>query len=302
MSSLSLCYMTPSFHGDLERFALLRRSLQLFSPDIPHLAYVDTEDCPLFRKRFGGETNLTIVPSAEILPARIEAERRFWRGWRGWIARRIGWRLGLSASFTGWKMQQIIKLEAAVRVPFDAVVFLDSDIFLCAPVTERDFVADGALTLLETPAATYEDMAFEVGRQLLVDGALHVPVEAFNYIHQAPRFLRRTAATLLDCLRARHQDWHAALLKATFPSEYDLLGYAARVLEGYRGYRLETMPRPEWLYEVKQRSVLEDQMALCRGERGRRKFFLIQSNMRIPVDEYLPAAFALIEDLAGGVS
>lgn len=302
MSSLSLCYMTPSFRGDLERFALLRRSLQLFSPDIPHLAYVDTEDCPLFQKRFGSERNLTIVPSAEILPARVEAERRFWRGRRGWLARRIGWRLGLSSVFTGWKLQQIIKLEAAARVPFDAVVFLDSDIFLCGRVTERDFVADGALTLLETPAANYEDMAFEVGRQLLVEGSLQAPVEAFNYIHQAPRFLRRTAMALLDRLSASHKNWHAALLQQAFPSEYNLLGYAARVLDGYRGYRLEMTPRSEWLYEVKERSVLGDQMALCRRERGRRKFFLIQSNMRLPEDDYLRASHALIEDLAGGVS
>lgn len=297
--SISLCYITPSFRGDIERFALLRRSLRLFSPTIPHLVYVDTEDCRLFRQRFGAEPNLTIVPTAEILPPAVERQRRFWRGRRGWVAERIGWRLGLYRRFSGWKLQQLIKLEALARLPAEAGIFLDSDIFLCGPVDETEFVtAAGELRLLETPAETYWDFGFEVGRQLVLGRPLGERMEGFNYIHQAPRFLRRTAARLIETLQAHGENWRDRLFREPFLSEYNLLGYTARVLEGYRGYRREPGPSDRWTYEVKEAGALAVQLAQCRAEGGRRKFFLVQSNLRLPSSAYIPEALALIEQLA----
>lgn len=299
MALPTLCYITPTFVGDIERFALLRHSLRLFSPGIPHLAYVDSEDVPAFVKRFGTEPNLTIVPTRHILRGRIEAERRYWRGWRGWIAERIGWRLGLYRRFSGWKLQQLIKLEALARLPYDVGVFLDSDIFLCGPVDPADFVTEqGDVRLLETPAQTYWDFGFEVGRQLVIGAPLDERVDAFNYIHQAPRFLRRTGERLLEVLRGHGAGWEGRLFREPFLSEYALLGYTARVLEGYRGYRHETLPPDQWAYEVKHAEVLASQFALCRAEGGRRKFFLVQSNLRLPAESYIPKAKAMIEDLA----
>ncbi|WP_270937242.1 DUF6492 family protein [Falsiroseomonas oryzae] len=299
MTVPSLCYVTPSFAPDIERFALLRRSLALFSPDIPHIAYVDTEDCAQFRDRFGQERNLEIVPTAELLPAAVEAERRFWRSWRGRVAERIGWRLKLGARpFTGWKLQQVIKLEAICRLPHDAAVFLDSDLVLCGRMEAADFFADGRLRLLETPAASYEDFAFEIARQILVGAPLLEPARAFNYIHQAPRFLTRTGQALRRHLDSRHTDWRVRFFRESFPSEYDLLGWATRVLEGYVGYHVEDTPPESWVYNVKTMDALDAQLAECRAEGGHRKFILVQSNLRMPVAEYLPRVQALIEDLA----
>ena len=295
----SLCYMTPTFARDIEHFALLRRSVRLFSPNIPHLVYVDTEDYQTFVRRFGNEPLLQIIPMADILPPRMERERRFWKSWRGGLADRVNHRVGShNRLFTGWKVQQILKLEAAARVPFDAVVFLDSDCFFCDTVEPHDFTRGGDLILLETPATNYEDFAFEVSRQVLTAGSLLEPADAFNYIHQAPRFLRRTAERLLEHLQSRYANWHTALFREMFPSEYNLLGYAARVLEEYRGYQRAITPRQEWLYEVKLPHALDQQIDLCHAENGRRKFFLIQSNMRIPAADYVPRATRMIEHLA----
>jgi hypothetical protein len=303
MPGLSLCYMTPTFGPDIERFALLRYSLRAFSPDILHMAFVDTEDLALFRARFGGEPGLRLVATAEVLPPRVEAQRRFWRSWRGRLADRVVWRLGRlglgQRAYSGWKLQQIVKLYAAAKAESDAVVFLDSDIFLCGPVAAADYMADADLRLLETPAKLFEDYAFEVSCRILVGERLNAPADANLYIHQAPRFLRRTAMALLAHLEGTHQNWTARFYEQPFPSEYNLLGYAARVLEGYHGYRREMTPSEEWLYEVKERSQLAGALEACSREQGRRKFFLVQSNMQLPEHDYIPAARALIDTLTG---
>jgi hypothetical protein len=295
----TLCYMTPSYRGDMERFALLRRSLRAFSPDIPHVVHVDTEDLPMFRDRFGAEPGLSLVPTADVLPAQIESQRRFWRGWQGRLLSRVDWRIRSHGRFySGWKLQQVVKLIAAAQAEAEAVVFLDSDIFLCGPVGPAAYFEAGRLRLLETPAETYEDLAFEVSRQLIVGGDLGERARAFNYIHQAPRFLRRTAATLLRHLEALDPRWPEKLFRQPFPSEYNLLGYAARELEQYRDYLVEPSPRAGWVYEVKHREDLEATFETCRQERGRRGFVLVQSNLRMEAASYASAAEALIAELA----
>jgi hypothetical protein len=47
---------------------------------------------------------------------------------------------------------------------------------------------------------------------------------------------------------------------------------------------------------VKDLHLLDAELDTCRAERGRRGFFLIQSNMKD--SSYIPRARALIEDLA----
>lgn len=298
MEAASVYYITPTFAPDIERFALLRHSLNTFSPDIRHVAYVDNEDMGLFQRRFSADRNLQIVSKSEVIPPKFEAQRRFWHGWRGYVTDRIAWRTGLNLRrYSGWKLQQIVKIHAAACAATEAVVFLDSDMFLCGPVTASDYFAGTELRLLETPARSFEDYAFEVSCRILVGEHLGRPADGFLYIHQAPRFLRRTAIALLRHLEATHRDWVSRFFEQPFPSEYNLMGYTARVLEGYRGYQREVTPPDEWLYEVKEKQKLLDALQACARERGSRKFFLVQSNMRMPVAEYIPEARRLVDEL-----
>jgi hypothetical protein len=293
----SLVYITPTFGRDIERFSLLRKSLNVFSPEIPHFVYVDTEDCSLFQKRFKDETNVHFIPTGDILPERLEIQRRLWRSWRGKAIERIGWRLGVNTRFfTGWKLQQILKLEALAECTADAGIFLDSDLIICGRIREEDFItSNNKLRLLETKACNYEDFVFEANRQILVGGSLLARAHAFNYIHQAPRFFKRTAASLIGHLSKVHKDWHSSFFHLDFPSEYALLGYAARELENYNGYDIEETPQQEWCYNVKERSDLGSYLELCRQESGKRKFLLIQSNLGIPAVEYISIIEGLIE-------
>jgi hypothetical protein len=295
-----ISFITPTHARDIERFALLRRSMKMFSCDIPHLVFVDTEDLPLFKERFGTEAGLQLISTEEVLPKRIEARRAMWRSWKGKTLERVGWRLGINARiFTGWKLQQIVKIEALSNLDTSAAAFLDSDMIFCGPVGQDEFIdANNQIRLLETPAVNYEDFAFEVSRQILVGGNLLQPAKAFNYIHQAPRFLRRTGVTLKRHLEKNHKDWYSSFFQQNFPSEYSLLGYAARELEAYAGYKVEGTSQAEWCYNVKFKSDLQSCLDLCKQEAGRRKFLLIQSNLQMPLNEYLPETERLLVALS----
>jgi hypothetical protein len=252
------------------------------------------------RDRFKNEPGLEIVPTSEVLPKSIEKQRRMWQSWRGEIKKRIGWRLGFNSGyFNGWKSQQIVKLEALSGLHTEIGVFLDSDFMMCSTIAPEYFTtADGRLRLLETKACNYEDYVFETSRQILLKASLLDPAKAFNYIHQVPRFYKRTAVKLLNHLSKIHKDWHYSFLHQEYPSEYALLGYAARELEHYKDYFVEDSPPNEWCYSVKTKDSLLPSLELCRKEGGRRKFLLIQSNIGMSVNEYMPLANELIDELA----
>lgn len=196
-------------------------------------------------------------------------------------------------------MQQLIKIEALANLAHDVGVFLDSDVFLCGPVGPDEFLTDeGAVRLLETPAETYWDLGFEVGRQLVLGRPLAEKAEVFNYIHQAPRFLKRTARRLVDEISRHGPAWRQRLLREPFLSEYDLLGWTARVAEGYAGYAREPGPPERWTYNALSKDDIEPCLEACRRERGKRQFFLIQSTTGVPVAAYRDRVLALLAELS----
>lgn len=198
----------------------------------------------------------------------------------------------------GWRLQQLVKLEALARMSCDAVVFLDSDMVMCRPVVEQDYWQDGRLRLLESGAHSFEDYAFGVSTQILVGGDLSAPARSYNYIHPTARFQPRTAVRLLAHLRATHKDWHRRMLREAFLSEYNLLGYAARELEGYEGYVRDPLSGEAWYYDVRRSEALQAELAACHQERGKRQFILIQSNMGVPASIYAARVEKLLNDLA----
>ncbi len=296
----SLCLLTISYAPDLERFALLRHSLDVFAPQFEHVVVVDTEDLPVFSARFSGNRHLRLLPTAAVLPVKVERQRRFWGGRPGRWLRHLEWRIpSHTRLYSGWKLQQIAKIEAAAQLSADAVMFLDSDTFLTHPLTHGDlFDSEGRLYLRECQAETYEDFAFEVGRQILFRGPLSDRAEAFKCILPAPRFLTRTAVALRTALRAMHKDWVQTFYQTPFPSEYNLLGHVARAMERYAGYAPDPRGRDDWGYEVKHPSKLEPTIQQCEQEQGRRQFFLVQSNMRIPPADYMPRLKHMIDAFA----
>src|SRR5579862_8311601 len=75
-ASTPIVFFTPTFFRDIERFAVLRRSIKMFAPTIPHIAVVNTEDHGGFARRFGRDQGLDLLRSADVLPSEIERRRR----------------------------------------------------------------------------------------------------------------------------------------------------------------------------------------------------------------------------------
>src|SRR5208282_3734454 len=65
-----LTFFSPSFRADLDRFALLRRSIRRFEPSpIRHIVAVPAEDLSLFRKRLAGDSEVVLVTQQELVPS-----------------------------------------------------------------------------------------------------------------------------------------------------------------------------------------------------------------------------------------
>jgi hypothetical protein len=229
----SICFMTPTHVGDLRQFSLLRRSIQVFAPGIPHIAIVNTEDYREFVDRFHGEPLLEIVKSAAVLPADIERRRR--KSGLKWFTGR--WlNKGL---IKGWHAQQIMKLFALAECPYEAAVFIDSDVFVCRPLAADYFHVDGRLKLFRRGAVNAECQDFDISTHDILGNPLHQVTDLYDYIFSPACFRKSTARRLFAEFEARRRStWVRRFLAERRPSEYNLLGYAATVLEAGAGYQL----------------------------------------------------------------
>lgn len=232
----SLCFLTLSYSRDIQRFELQRRSIRLFAQGIPHLAIVNSEDCGEFADRFRADRDLRVVATRDVLPSSIESRRRRtgpgWRS-RGWLRRRV---------IKGWYAQQIAKIFALAECRYEAAVFLDSDVFVCGPLSRDYFYVNGQLKLFRRRATTAEQLDFDIATHDILGDPLHTVTELYDYIFSPCCFRKSSAVSLLAELGrrglARRERWIRRFLREKRPSEYNLLGYAATVLEGCTGYHL----------------------------------------------------------------
>ncbi len=129
-----LALVTPTWAGDLERFLFLRESIVRCGITLPHVAVVHTEDLRTFEAIPFSE-GLTLIPTAEVLPAKLERRRR-----AGRILPRSRVRLthGHRAVDGRWT-QQITKLAVADVIGAESVACVDSDVFFVRSISEVDF-------------------------------------------------------------------------------------------------------------------------------------------------------------------
>lgn len=229
----SICLMTPTHLGDLEQFALLRRSLEVFAPAIPHIAIVNTEDYPRFSARCKLSSNLQLLKTEDVLPPEIERRRR--NPGPKWLASH--WRHRRLAR--GGYAQQLSKLFGLAACPYEAAAFIDSDVFVCGPLSADYFFRDGRLKLFRRRAVNAECLDFDIATHEILGNPLHQVTELFDYRFSPACFRRSTAVRLLAEFAARRRtSWVRRFLAQQRPSGYNLLGYAATVLEAGAGYEL----------------------------------------------------------------
>ena len=283
--------MTPTHVGDLRQFAILRRSIEVFAPGIPHIAIVNTEDYAEFRDRFQQSANLELVKSVDVLPADIERRRRKtglkWFTGR-WLHKR---------QIRGWHAQQIMKLYALADCSYAAAAFIDSDVFICRPLGPDYFFRDGRLKLFRRRAVNAECLDFDIATHEILGNPLHQVTELFDYIFSPACFRKSSAVRLFAEFEARRRStWVRRFLAQQRPSEYNLLGYAAMILEGGAGYEL-TECNPDDLHHSIR--FPEDRAHLAAEIEQMRKqpkdFALIQSRLQLNWEE-IANAFAGVEE------
>jgi hypothetical protein len=272
-----ICFLTTTFAPDLERFELLRRSTRLFAPEMPHVAVVNAEDVPKFTKHFGTDPTLQIVSSADVLPWDIERRRRKsgprWLTGK-WLHKKL---------ITGWHAQQLMKLFALAELAHEAAVFMDSDVFVCRPLHHEYFYIDGRLKLFRRAALNAEGFDFDISTHDILGNPLHQITQLYDYIYSPACFRKSSAIALLCELERRHESkWLRRFLVERRPSEYNLLGYAATVLEGGRGYQIVDCEPDQLHHSIRfpeDRGRLAEEIELMIGHP--KPFALIQSTLGI---------------------
>ena len=226
--SAGVTFVSPTFEKDLQRFALLRESMERCEIDIAHIAVVQHEDLPLF-ENIPFRHKLTLLSSRDVLPADIEA-RRTAKSFRRhhpyhWIKPRpIG----------GWATQQVVKLSAPQYVQTDGIVCLDSDVFFVNRVEEHEFYGpDGLLHLYENDRDFTVETVLWMARSMR---ALKIPLghAPLLYIHHPLPLHRQVALGLQSCLEQIHgRRWIDVFLDLDL-TEYTSYGVYARFVNGLK--------------------------------------------------------------------
>lgn len=290
----SLCLLTPSYSGDIQRFSLLRRSVRLFAPGIPHIAVVNSEDMGQFAARFRGDAGLELVAIRDVLPASIERRRRrsgpSWRA-RGWLRRR---------TIKGWYAQQLAKIFALASCRYEAAVFVDSDVLVCKPLSDDYFYVNGSLKLFRQRACNAEQLDFDIATHDILGNPLHTITELYDYIFSPCCFRKSSAVRLLEEFSrrglARRERWMRRFLREKRPSEYNLLGYAASVLEGLAGYHLMECDPEDLHHSIRypeDRLRVKEEIERMRTQP--KPFALVQSVLGVSVEQISDALDQLAE-------
>jgi hypothetical protein len=295
MSRGDVTFVTPTFARDYERFCLQRESLERCGVEIPHVAIVNHEDLAQFA-RMPFKKNLTLVSTADVLPASFEKRRKLWG-----ISRRKNPKYWLSGKgIHGWGIQQLLKLAAPKVAQTEAIVCLDSDVFFLDQVKAGDFFgADGRVHLYETQDDLDAQMAEWYARALRFLGVATQGQELRRYTHAPVPWRRDVLLDLQRFLEKRYaKSWMDAVLEGDRITEYALYGAFARHVDELK--RVEPV-RPAltlyywWPAEIEKMAANFSQ----RAREGRFKMALIQSNAGRGVADYR----GLIEKAwAGGVT
>jgi hypothetical protein len=264
------CFITATWRGDLDRFALLRESLRAFGHgSVPHYALINTEDEPLLREL--RLPDVSPVTTARLLAPEVEAGRlrylnapggRRWKTFMRSVYKRVG--LFADVRYYGWHVQQLAKLEAVVKLPHEVFVCFDSDNVITGRFGLDSFFADGKVVLYEKRAALPagrkpSDWCINACR--LLD--LPAPVDhQMDYVNQPVVFQKHAMQALHAWLEKRHgRPWYETLLAQRLGGWSEFITYGSFVrhrlkMEGV--FPVLTNSGNLWIYtEAERRNAAE---------------------------------------------
>lgn len=214
MTTPNLCFITPTYRGDFDRFRLLRETITRFGQGhVPHYALVDTEDRQMVEE--AKLPNVRVATTAELLPPEVEMRRvaynasgsRTWKRWQRSLNRRFGW--FPNSRYYGWQIQQLLKLAAPVHLPHDLFVSFDSDIIVCGEFGPQDFYQDGKAVLyadIVRLTQTNADQWYPNACRLFDVPPPSQPGDEYcDHVAQPFVFVRETVQAMHQWLKARHR-------------------------------------------------------------------------------------------------
>lgn len=222
-----LQFLTPSYRGDLDRFILLRRTVERFARcRVEHVAAVPRQDVSLFRDALRQDTGVRVVAQQDYVAPMFYAP-----AWSKFLQEKLGrraWRLTQTrfGGRPGWIVQQIVKLSAPELFAEGAVCIVDSDLLFVREFDVSDLLpASGTRVLMrlepEKEPAKHRNY-MRKSRELL---KLAPNGEDHHFMAYPAIWYTDWVQQLRDELERRHgKPWQQVLYDSGFFSEYLLYG------------------------------------------------------------------------------
>ncbi len=221
----SVALLTPTYARDLELCTLLCESVDRHvTPFGTHYLLVPDSDYDLFSRFISGRR--AVIPASAFLPPWLRPMPRMFQRKR----RQFWWSLR-AKPVSGWHVQQILKIAAAMALPHQRYCILDSDIVFFRDFDLTRFEAPNTLPLFRVTNEVTADQGSHLrwvatSHQLL--GLPTPPLPAPDYIGHIIFWDRDTTRAMVSRIESvTGRGWVEALCRTRDFSEYMLYGYFA---------------------------------------------------------------------------
>ena len=215
--------LTPTYGRDLELCTLLCESVDRHVKSFSK-HYLLVPDCDLSLFSHFASEHRVVLPASQFLPAWLRPLPRIVQRKR----RQFWWSLR-AKPVSGWHVQQLIKIAAAMSLPHERYCILDSDIVFFRDFDLSRFRYPNTIPLLNMRNEVTEDQInharwVETSHKLL--GLPVPPLPASDFIGHIILWDQQTAQAMAAKIEAvTGLDWIEALCRIRDFSEYMLYGY-----------------------------------------------------------------------------
>ncbi len=268
----SVALLTASYAKDIERFSLLRESIDTWLTGFTrHYVLVNDEDVPLFAP-FASDKRV-IVPASRYLPRWLFALPPALQ-----FGNRRVWLSLLSSPVHGWHIQQILKIAGVLNAPEQRVCILDSDNLFFREFDVRQYAGAERTPLFVAPKAIGADHPLHGLWLRTVDQLLGIEQRSFpadDYVGNALVWDKDTVRAMVGAIKsATGLSWALALCRKKKFSEYLLYGnFVANSPDHLARHRVtedsiavshwDDTPLDRPAIEAMMRAASPEQVALC---------------------------------------
>lgn len=277
-----MCLVTPTYWRDLELCEVLCESIDRYVTSFEkHCLIVADAEIGLFAK-FNGPRR-EVLPTSRFLPKWLRPLPGFLRRKN----RRYWWSLR-ALPVSGWHVQQLIKLAAAVTLPFERFCIIDSDVvffrpFDLAPYWRPHPIPAFYTSDIITTQSRLQAPWLRCAHDVLGLGPARFPAD--DFIGHIIFWDRRTVRSMLERIeRVTGLEWTLALCRRRDFSEYNLYGYFQRHEPAHGAQHVATTQLPcasYWEYDALDVAKVRD---LLRGADEHQVAFSVTSASATPVE------------------